>query len=1440
MNSQPDIDFQRIRPHKHTRHGGFEELCVQLFKADIKDAVEFTRIEGAGGDGGVEAFAVLKGGQEVGLQAKYFDKLDPKKWRQIDKSVKTALRNHPKIVEYRIAAPLNRTPAQKKEWGNRVKKWQAGLKRRKIKFVWVGCSELEDTLTNSNHTAKLLYWFGCEEFTEKWIDDSNSIALTDLDCRYTPKKHVRTEGENLVNAFTSNPEFTREYYRRAKKACEHIRRLYNHIQSETHQKVAASQCKAYAAAFLSWTRALGNNQTLPDFEFLLKLSDSLETAGDDLQIQIEKLNRPAERMVQAPNPPLKLNETPSQKPYDYSLTLTNRAWDALHRFKSFLNQYSCVSSQKLIVIGEAGVGKSHLLARAVNDARKQGNAAILLLGEYFLSTTEPWEQVIAKLGWSGTVEELLSSLNSAAEIAGVPALICIDALNESAERSLWKSHLNGFSKRLEKFPKVRLMVSCRKDFVQLTLPDSVAKGQDYTWSKFEYQGFGDELFDAVATYFSGYNIQSDHFPPLLDEFRNPLFLKTFCEAYENEKLPSGPVALDTVMKRKVAKLCNKLVRDIDCPETVSRTAIDLAAELIEKSDHLRISKSELRPKIDALFPAGESKSLYRHLLSNGFFVEVGALTYDGETTVEVRFPYERFSDYFIADRMLRRFKSVATLRRVWKKEGLLERFTSLPDAYALRGVMRMLSILLPERFKIEFSDLISSAKLTREMLEDFLSSLPWRNPDSFDENSRRLARLSQQLGLGAFLESLLRVSTIPNHPYNAHFLNERLSRIPMAVRDKVWTIEISKLTVWRSQAMPDLIVKWAFLVPLHLISNEQAFLSAKVLAWFSSSNHRGFRLRAALASIRLLQGRCDIASRLLVNFKNCDDAYVKEHVFAVACGVAMREKSPENLEKLGEIVYGIVFKNKQVIPHIQIRDYANCIMELCNNRNCLPSKVNTSSFRPPYRSIWPSIWNESKVAKFENKDEWRQIKRSVQPESANWMYGDFGRYVMQSAVHQFSNHTLKKSSPKSREELFDPMIARRWVLQRVKKFGWTPKLFGKYEDNLPFRGRQREDIENVRIERISKKYQWIALRELQAYLSDHYHLALDYGETKPTQFEGAWQLWARDFDPSQPLRDLPDDESEDSSNQIEEQNFWWNTYPDQFRDAKLVSNRDAWVTRTPDDFRSLIIFSSVAEKTGAFFCLGGYYRWKEELSHNQVERDVGRLEMWAHLRTWLVKKDHMKPFLKEAARVHFFGEGCMLTNVSGWMCEYPWRKSVRVIREICADQDRWLKNTKTPAVQALCSHEGPNWGLFPSPQLCDILGARWSGSDFDFVNKSDLLVSFSPTSCHKGQTPPCFVVQNELIDALDKNGWSIVWAVLGQRYCFSSEGHKHIAKNDAQFSALYHLSDGKLVGGITQHLISPIPRQTQTQAQAKKTRSVESKFSTKFLENFLKAQSTDK
>ena len=71
------MNWTSFQTYKDAPAKAFEILCNQLFENWCKEEystelVSFQVVNGSGGDGGVESYAVLSGGKTIGLQAKWF------------------------------------------------------------------------------------------------------------------------------------------------------------------------------------------------------------------------------------------------------------------------------------------------------------------------------------------------------------------------------------------------------------------------------------------------------------------------------------------------------------------------------------------------------------------------------------------------------------------------------------------------------------------------------------------------------------------------------------------------------------------------------------------------------------------------------------------------------------------------------------------------------------------------------------------------------------------------------------------------------------------------------------------------------------------------------------------------------------------------------------------------------------------------------------------------------------------------------------------------------------------------------------------------------------------------------------------------------------------------------------------------------------------------
>lgn len=1394
----PEIDFQKIRPLKDTRHKGFEELCVQLFRSSFSSTTRFYRVDDGGGDGGVEDIAIRENGNKIGLQAKFFEKLRPAQWSQIDKSVRTALQSHsPDLLEYRIACPCDRSK-NFTTWNNYCEKWQGFAKElgytSDVGFVWWGSAELRDFLIKEENKDKVYYWFGCRRLSMEWLLDSFHSTKKLLDIRYTPTHHVRTESEKLLDAFFLTEGFESFFWKLIRKILSSALEGVDAIKGDA----IGHEANKLGEEITKFRSTLSENYGVPSISISQDCFRQLRDRTLDVYRKYEFLREGKE------DKPRGSENVYTVRPYSYQLEKIGKILSSIDKADAFIARFKCYDSQKVLVLGNAGAGKSHLLASSVENAIIRNQPAILVLGEQFLTNELPLEQLCHILGWEQGIESLLGALNAVASVRGKPAIIAIDALNESGERKLWKSHLPQTVAQITKYRNLRIMVSCRSDFAPFVLPSLLSEGKDHEWSSIEHQGFGDDVFKAVAAYFKGYKVTCDHFPPVLEEFQNPLFLKTFCEAYCNSHVPPGPLSLDKILKKRVKK-CQEFIREaIDCPEYKVKNAIDLLASKIAENRGQPVPYAEFRSEIDGLFDGGgDSRSLYTHLRSNGMLAETLFFFADRQREPElaIRFPYERFSDYFIASKLLDNYCSIDALKTGWRNIGLPDKWVKNWRAvHDNRGLLRMLAILIPERFGCEFIDFFLAKALPRPLFMDFLASLPWRTAATITQRTDYLLEIcASRLEYREYFEELLKLITIPNHPLNALQLHARLSQARLWERESNWTVVVSEMVNWSDRSVVDDILRWSFHAPPNLISDEQAWLVALFLAWILSSNDRFLRLRASLALTRILIGRTQLAGALIKEFHNCNDPYVVERVYAAACGVALRTKDKKSLCELALVVFQHMFTSEYVPPNILQRDFAQLIMEYANSCGVLPEGVDVARFRAKYRSKWPRIIAESKAKEIEEQEGWSWIKHSLQPEESGY-YGDFGRYVMGSEVHHFSRRTLTQRPPANTDyEKFSGIIARRYILQRIKQFGWTSKRFGDYENNLS-RSEMRVDEERNKVERISKKYQWIALHELLGYLSDHYRVSKNWEDTQPV-FQGAWQTYARDFDPTQPLLDPREqfDLATEMDLPPEEVMQWWNTYPEPFADLELRLDRERWVMATPPGFEPLIEQPNVPGQNGEWLTLSCHYSWAETPTMTQDERKDGQLKMWTDLRCWLVLKKDRKRFLDMLKEHRFWGKGVDYPEIYGlWLGEFPWAPSMKKIVEASRSKDRWIErlNFNGDMYQTVCGYSNERSNIsarLPGPVICQLLNLRWTGNNFEYVNPEGELLAF----CHGGRTgkpgfgSPLLVKKEPFLAAIDQAGLVAIWAILSERSCYSYKMQKPIVQRWKITQRLYGLENGR-------------------------------------------------
>ena len=698
----------------------------------------------------------------------------------------------------------------------------------------------------------------------------------------------------------------------------------------------------------------------------------------------------------------------------------------------------------LLLRGDAGTGKTHLLCDTALRGLSEGCAAIVLLGEAFAERRDPWAQIREMLDLSCSRDAFLGALNTAGEASGRRALFLIDALNEAESTSLWRTHLPAMLAILRPYPWIAFAVTVRWSYETDVAPDSINSD---VLVRATHHGFAAHEYEAAKTFFHHYGIKSPAVPLLTAEFQNPLFLSLFCKglrAAGRTDVPEGFHGITTVFSFLLGavneKLSKREVLDFDPASSPVRDAVGVLVEAMRESGEDWVPRAQARERVDAVLPRdGWNRSLFRHLIAEGIltldrFPSGGA----GQNTTEeaVRFAYERLSDHMIVDAIL---AAIAALEPDGRSEALSDLATELRrdiDAWK-SGRIEAVAIQLPERLGLELPDVVTDRRGHDIVVRAVINSIGWRRHNAFTEATRTYINQvlnDDENAFPAVLEAMLSVASTPGHPYNAVWLDRMLRSYPLADRDAWWSIFLYRQ--YGEHGAVDRHVAWAWSEDTKdHIDDPSVLLAGITLSWFLTTSHRYLRDRATKALVRLLAPRLHILAQLLRRFAEIDDMYIQERLYAVAYGAAMRTVNTGALEQLARQVYHDIFSDGTPPPHILLRDHARGVVECAAARGIVFDERQLTKARPPYTSGFPGLPDAADVAKYDVKGDDRWDLRWAQHDIVESVtgFGDFARYVIgtNSGRFDWTGEPLRSKRPRTSKQLFDGFRRRLTKRQRA-------------------------------------------------------------------------------------------------------------------------------------------------------------------------------------------------------------------------------------------------------------------------------------------------------------------------------------------------------------------------------------------------------------------------
>lgn len=913
-----------------------------------------------------------------------------------------------------------------------------------------------------------------EKYTDEYLEQILDRNILDLGKRYNSEANVETDLNVVFDSLVSDKLIFEKFTVLINKFQDSIMNL--NVVLDTYKEDIEFKNLSFIEEILNYLKNINYN----DKGFYLE--NNLKSFKEEINSFMEEVEELR----------YKINEETKKNIRNEVINLINQ----ITKHERAMNDYmylikpQLINNPYLLIYGDAGIGKSHLLADNAKRLQEVGHSVFLFLGQHLNTHDHPYKQLFDLIDYKGSKESFFKEFNDRAQKKNKQTVIIIDALNEGEGKHFWKSYLMNFLNFIKEFENIAVVLSVRSNYLRSILPENIE--EDFPLYKLEHKGFNNLSLEALDPFFNFYKINPVIFPSLENECYNPLFLQIYCEAIQEEYVGFRGWSIVQVLEKYINKVNGRLSLDkrfsyVNSLNLVDKILKEIASEFIE-SERYDIELERLYEVIENV--AKPYTIGYREILLG--LAEENILSINERSYGEslVYFTYERFADIYI---------SLVLLERYQQDKNLFENILSSDNSFYY-GVYESLSIIIPEKLKVEWLDLIDFERITFNIAEAFVRGISWRDVQNINDKTFEWVNLclrQKDIDLQSLVyERLLKQSYIIESPLNAEFLHENLYKMSMPTRDGSWTISINGNSEVPTR-LAEILLKQNLSFQHFEYGNFE--LLSTTFIWLFTCTDKKLRDISTTALIRIYMKEPSIILKDLKRFFDVNDPYVLERLLISLYGAILRINKVPQLVEIVDVIYTNIFLQDEVYPNVLIRDYARSIILFAVNKGVI-NLEKYEKINPPYSSSWYKKTYSLQEIDIKLK-EMQQISgkgycgfdsiiKSMTTEYGRGIgaYGDFGRYVFGREVYNWKDQ-------------FDDQDLSNIAIMRIIEYGYDEKVHGNYDKNLRYYNRH----ENL-VERIGKKYQWIALYEILAKLKDNYPVNKEINEP--------WESSLRNIDPS--------------------------------------------------------------------------------------------------------------------------------------------------------------------------------------------------------------------------------------------------------------------------------------------------------------------------------------
>lgn len=1101
------MNWTSFQTHNDAPTKAFEVLCNQLFENWCKEEyktclMSFNIVNGAGGDGGVESYAVLSDGSVVGLQAKWFPtSITSNQFGQIKNSISTAMKVRPQISRYIVCVPRDLASTTARGVNTEEKRWDETVEALRKVFPSLTIDLWNETrivteLQKESSSGIYKYWFEKSEIAEENIRFSFEKSKASwLSTKYVPELNTFGDMDGSISAFLGQEDQRNA----AKKTFEDICILCTSFSS------AADELAAVCGA---------SDPQLIDL--LSATKTSLEAMRNEATKAIIWLNNETNLFVSP-------DETFFDVDIDSILAELKESKAEIHHHFHFyevskvLRKLGSIDTQNaleivdlgndrssLLFLGEPGTGKTHGIAAETEKLLANNFHSPILIQARDIPVEQTWKDIITScLGLSTTwgedeIWQALSSLanrkrfnalDSSGHLQVMPKIIImIDGIDESSSHQKWIDRIQETNVIVQKYPQIRFCFTSR-----LYAFDPYAE-----YARIINLGtHGDvPVHKLFSSYTRAFSINVVNAGLLKYALTTPLALKLFCDLHKGKTIEyydQIDVSLITLLQEKInileKEFCEKISAGLISNQYILRTIQILAVPLsvehrLEQNSLLELLAREL------VLSRERAETLLQYLTDYGIlrlFCEHST----GYLSPRTYFYYPGIQGYFdhaLALVLLDEYKNP-------------ENIDFGKCKYLHKNTLYALAIISIQRFDYLITDNATLRKVVDSWFEEELCFLALRHSKPSQANIYKpqlLQRMSEgrEAVISITNNIILPLARNSSHPLGCALLDEFLSEFKHpAHRDIIWSVPSflrgSYEDKWYSSS------ELALNDEDYMLSEDDTAIGCPlVYAWALSSVNNSLRKFYRGELMKWARLAPDEFYKLFIKFSDVNDPQIRADIFSILMCLLLEDGNQRLIEEASKWLLENVLAVERIEENrdIAIRYYSCAIVQKAITLGILDAE-KTEPFLPPYNtsnnfiSLNYEALTGTRMGGYSGIDY--DLARYVLIDHFTSCFSDYDRRVSNQFAKLISE--ISKEQPDYCGISTDQLIISA-AFAFVSRCGWNERDFQYYDrekkkaigaDSAISRYHHKATHgAQSSVMTICEKYVWQARNEISGYLAD--------------------------------------------------------------------------------------------------------------------------------------------------------------------------------------------------------------------------------------------------------------------------------------------------------------------------------------------------------------------